>query len=143
MAKAYRPTLVGYECQRGVNVGARMNAKRAIAAAARGEAGPSLGFGANNDLVFEVVGIAKAVCWSYGSTLFRYTPQQAKIAVCGKGNGSAEKEQVREAIRFYFKGYEQLMKRCIDLNEADAIAGAIHCERVTFLAGRAAGRRRA
>ncbi len=133
IAKEYRPAIVGYECQRGVNVGARMNAKRAIAAAKRGEQGPTLGFGANNDLVFEVVGIVKAVCWSYGSTLFRYTAQQAKIGVLGKGEGHADKKRVRERIRVYFPGYEQLMQRELDLNECDAIAGAIHVERVTFM----------
>lgn len=134
IAKEYRPALVGYEDQRGVNVGARMNAKRAVEAARRGIDGPTLGFGANNDLVFEVVGIAKAVCWSYGAQLYRYTAQQAKKAVAG--NGRAEKTAVRSAIRHYFPGYERLAEREIDLNEADAIAGAIYCERVTYLSGR-------
>ena len=137
LCKEYRPGMVGYEDQRGVNVAARMNAKRAFAAMKRGEEAPDLGFGGNNDPVFEVVGIAKAIAWSCGSQLFRYTAQQAKIAVLGKGNGHAEKKSVRDAVRRYFPGYETLMGRVIDLNESDAIAGAIHCERVTFLGAKA------
>jgi Holliday junction resolvasome RuvABC endonuclease subunit len=134
LAREYRPSLIGYEDQRGVNVGARMNAKRAVEAARRGQQGPALGFGANNDLVFEVVGIVKAVCWSYGATLARYTAQQAKKSVAG--DGRAEKTTVRDAIRHYFPGYERLQGKVLDLNECDAIAGAIHCERVSYLSGR-------
>jgi Holliday junction resolvasome RuvABC endonuclease subunit len=131
LAKAHRPAFVGYEDQRGVNVAARQNAQRAIAAAKSGAPIPKLGYAGGNDAVPEVVGIVKAIAWSYGATLFRYTAQQAKKAVAG--DGRADKEQVRSAIRHYFKGYEQLMGRIIDLNEADAIAGAIYCERVTYL----------
>lgn len=131
LCKAHRPAYVGYEDQRGVNVAARQNAKRAIAAAQRGAPIPKLGYAGGNDAVPEVVGIVKAVAWSFGATLFRYTAQQAKKAVAG--NGNAEKSEVRAAIRHYFKDYERLMGRLIDLNEADAIAGAIHVERVTYL----------
>jgi len=139
LCKAHRPAYVGYEDQRGVNVAARQNAQRAIAAVQRGAPIPTLGYAGGNDAVPEVVGIVKAVAWSFGATLFRYQAQQAKRAVAGDGH--ADKEQVRAAIRHYFKGYEQLMQRIIDLNEADAIAGAIYCERVTCLDARRAARR--
>jgi crossover junction endodeoxyribonuclease RuvC len=118
---------------RPASVGARV---MGLKAAARGEKGG--GFGANNDPVFEVVGVAKAVAFSYGIPVMLYSPQQAKIAVCGKGSGSAKKAQVMQACRVYFPGIERDGHR-LGEHEADAIAGAIYCERVTLLAARRAG----
>jgi Holliday junction resolvasome RuvABC endonuclease subunit len=137
----YRPAIVGVENQRNANIAARMNARQIAEAQRNGTAIPkAMGFGANNDAVFEVVGLVKALTWAKPErSLLLYLPQQAKIAVLGKGNGSADKKQVRQAVRHYFPGYEQLQQRELDLNEADAIAGAIYVERVTLLQSRRAG----
>lgn len=133
VCRDYRPALFGVENQAPASVGARV---MGLKAAARGEKGG--GFGANNDPVFEVVGVAKAVAFSYGIPVMLYTPQQAKIAVCGKGAGRAQKAQVMQACRVYFPGIERDGHR-LGEHEADAIAGAIYCERVTLLASRRAG----
>jgi Holliday junction resolvasome RuvABC endonuclease subunit len=133
----YRPSLLGIEDQAPATIGARM---QGLKAAALGE--KAGGFSANNDPVFEVVGIAKACAFAYGIPVLLYTPQQAKIAVCGKGNGNASKGDVIKAIRYYFPGIEadgQVLRE----HEADAIAGAIYCERVTLLDARRAARRSA
>ncbi len=133
VCRDYRPALFGIEDQAPAAVGARV---MGLKAAARGEKGG--GFGANNDPVFEVVGVAKAVAFSYGIPVMLYAPKQAKIAVCGKGAGSAKKPQVMAACRVYFPGIERDGHR-LGEHEADAIAGAIYCERVTLLASRRAG----
>lgn len=126
-----RPVLIGVENQSGAAIGAR---QRGLDAARRGEKGG--GFNASNDHVFEVVGIAKAVAFSYGVPVMLHSPQQAKIAVCGRGKGRAQKSEVLQAItRVYFPGIEHDGKRLSE-HEADAIAGAIYCERVTYLTSR-------
>jgi crossover junction endodeoxyribonuclease RuvC len=128
-----RPTLMGVENQAPASIGARM---QGLKAAAKGE--KAGGFSANNDPVFEVVGIAKAVAFSYGIPVLLYSPQQAKIAVCGPGSGRATKQQVMQACRVYFPGIERDGHR-LGEHEADAIAGAIYVERVTLLQSRRAG----
>lgn len=138
VCREYRPALFGIEDQQGVRVGARMNQKRQIEAARKGQTIKAFGMSADADYVAEVVGLAKAVAFSYGIPVLMYSPQQAKIAVCGRGHGHAEKSEVIKAVRLYFPGIEsngQVLRE----HEADAIAGAIYCERVTLLAARRAG----
>lgn len=131
VCRGSRPTLMGIENQAPAAIGARM---MGLKAAAKGE--KAGGFNHNNDPVFEVVGIAKAVAFSYGIPVMLYSPQQAKIAVCGKGSGSAKKAQIIDAIRrCYFQGIEN-DGQVLGEHEADAIAGAIYCERVTYLTAR-------
>ncbi len=122
-----KPELFGVENQANAAIGAR---QRGLEAAAQGRKGG--GFNAYNDQVFEVCGIAKAVAFAYAVPVMLYMPQQAKIAVCGKGKGSAKKSEVVTAIGHYFPGLEHNGKP-ISEHEADAIAGAIYCERVTYL----------
>lgn len=129
----YRPALLGVEDQAPATIGARM---QGLKAAARGE--KAGGFSANNDPVFEVVGIAKACAFAYGIPVLLYTPEQAKIAVCGRGNAHATKKEVIKAVRYYFPGIENC-GQVLREHEADAIAGAIYCERVTMLHARRAG----
>lgn len=128
----YRPSLVGVEDQLKVAAAARGRAQAIAKAVREGKRAPKeLGFNANNDPVMIVVGVAKTVAFSYCAEVMDYAPTQAKKAVTN--DSYAEKGAVRAAVRHYFPGYEQLMGRIIDLNEADAIAGAIYCERVTYL----------
>jgi Holliday junction resolvasome RuvABC endonuclease subunit len=131
--REYRPSILGIEDQAPAAVGARM---RGLKAAADGE--KSGGFNSNNDPVFEVVGIAKAVAFSYGIPVLLYVPEHAKIAVCGPGKGKATKREVITACRIYFPGIERDGHR-LGEHEADAIAGAIYVERVTLLQSRRAG----
>jgi Holliday junction resolvasome RuvABC endonuclease subunit len=134
----YRPSVLAIEDQAGVSVGARMSAKRQVEAAAKGRTIKAFGFSANNDPIFEVCGVAKAVAFGYGIPVVMYTAGQAKIAVCGKGKGRAEKREVIAAVRYYFKGIER-DGHLLGEHEADAIAGAIYVERVTMLQARRAG----
>lgn len=138
VCREYRPALLGIEDQAGVSVGARMSAKRQVEAAQKGRSVKAFGFSANNDPIFEVCGIAKSVAWSYSVPVVMYTAGQAKIAVCGRGKGRAEKREVIQAIRAYFPGVER-DGHVLGEHEADAIAGAIHVERVTLLAARRTG----
>jgi Holliday junction resolvasome RuvABC endonuclease subunit len=138
VCRDYRPVLFGIEDQQGVRVGARMNAKRQIEAAREGRSIKSFGMSAEADYVAEVVGIVKAVAFSYGVPVMMYTAQQAKIAVCGRGHGHAEKREVIQAVRHYFPGIER-DGHVLKEHEADAIAGAIYCERITMLQARRAG----
>jgi len=128
--KQIRPHYFGIEDQNGARVGARMNAKRQLDAARQGKAIKAFGFNANTDAVGEVVGIMKAVAFSYGIPVVMYAPQQAKIAVCGKGMGHATKLEVINAIRFVmFQGINQTVGE----HEADALAGAVFVERMVHM----------
>jgi Holliday junction resolvasome RuvABC endonuclease subunit len=133
--RTYRPRLVALESQDQASIGARV---RGLEAAARGEKGG--GFNSNNDHVMKVVGVVYAVAFSFGIEVFEYSPQQAKNGVLGAGHARATKAQVMAAIRVYFPGIERDGHR-LDEHSADAIAGAIYCERVTYLSARAARRR--
>lgn len=130
LCRDFRPALFGIENQSNAAIGARA---MQLKAAAKGE--KAGGFNAFNDAVFEVVGIAKAVAFSYGIPVMLYSPQQAKIAVCGKGSGSAKKPQVMAAVRHYFPGLERDGQK-LDEHQADAIAGAIYVERMLFMEAR-------
>lgn len=68
------------------------------------------------------VGAALGVCCAYGYTFSWYQPKQAKIALLGKGSGSAAKTSVKEACRrlFTFEKGCQLVA-----HSADSIAGAV------------------
>lgn len=132
--KAYRPKVVCIENQSPASVGKRV---MQLKAAARGE--KRGGYNDSNDQVFEAVGIAKAVAWSYGARVVLFAPQSAKKSVTS--NGNATKLEVINAIRFiYFKGMEQ-GRAPLEEHEADAIAGFIHCERAIHLAARAVRRK--
>jgi Holliday junction resolvasome RuvABC endonuclease subunit len=127
-----RPAVVGYEDQSGPSIGARM---MGLKAAARGE--KAGGFNVSNDHVFECVGIVKALAWGYNARVVGVGSQALKIAVCGKGNGRADKATVMRHVMYYFP---DLLKAGHKLNEhsADAIAGAIHVERGAFMSSRKA-----
>jgi Holliday junction resolvasome RuvABC endonuclease subunit len=131
LCRDYRPSLVGVENQAGAAIGARM---QGLKAAAKGE--KAGGFSANNDPVFEVVGVIKAAAFAYNIPVMLYAPQQAKIAVLGRGSGNAKKHEVVAAIRSIFRGAIETDGRVLGEHEADAIAGAIYCERVTMLGAR-------
>ncbi len=128
--KTYRPKIVALESQDQASIGARM---RGLNAAARGE--KAGGFNASNDHVMKVVGVIYTVAFSFGIPVVEYSPQQAKIGVLGKGMGFASKAEVMARVRIYFPGIERDGHR-LDEHSADAIAGAIHVERVTFMAGK-------
>lgn len=136
VCRDFKPSVVAIEDQAGPSVGARMSAKRQLEAAQKGRTVKAFGFSANNDPIFEVCGIVKAVAWAYGIPVMMYTAAQAKIAVCGRGKGRAEKQEVIAAIRHYFPGLERDGQK-LGEHEADAIAGAIYCERVTMLGAKA------
>lgn len=135
--KAYRPAVVGVENQSPASVGKRV---MQLKAARSGE--KAGGWNASNDQVFEVVGIAKAVAWSFGARVVLFTPERAKIAACGPGKGRATKSEVINAIRrCYFPGIEISTGRPLVEHEADAIAGFIHVEREVFLQSKMRRRR--
>lgn len=131
LCRDYRPALVGVEDQAGASIGARM---MGLKAAAKGE--KAGGFNHSNDAVFEVVGAIKAAAFSYGIPVMVYSPKQAKIAVLGAGKGNAKKHEVIGAVRAIFRGVVERDGRTLGEHEADAIAGAIYCERATFLGER-------
>lgn len=125
LCRDYRPALLGVENQAGAIIGARQ----------RGEQN------AFNDQVLEVVGAIKAAAFSYAIPVMLYSPQQAKIAVLGHGNGNAKKAAVMGAVRAIFKGAIEQDGQPLGEHEADAIAGAVYCERVTYLSARAQRRK--
>lgn len=131
LCRDYRPCTVAIENQAGAAIGARM---MGLKAAAKGEKGG--GFNFSNDAVFEVVGAIKAAAFAYGIPVMLYAPQQAKIAVLGRGKGNAKKHEVIAAVRAIFRGVVEVDGKMLTEHSADAIAGAIHVERVTMLAGR-------
>lgn len=80
--RATRARAIVVEEQRRVQAGAH----------GRGE------FNANNSKTMVVFGLACAAAWAHGFPVFVVTPQQAKNAVLGKGNGNAKKPQVKAAV---------------------------------------------
>lgn len=128
--RTYRPKLIGIESQDQASIGARM---RGLEAARKGE--KAGGFNASNDHVMKVVGVVYAVAFSYGIEVVEYSPQQAKNGVLGPGNGWATKAEVMARVRIYFPGIER-DGHPLDEHSADAIAGAIHVERISFMSAR-------
>jgi Holliday junction resolvasome RuvABC endonuclease subunit len=58
-------------------------------------------------------------------------PRTAKVGVLGKGGGTGEKSQVKDALRMLFPGSE-LLKR-FSSHGADATAVAIVARRIAFM----------
>jgi Holliday junction resolvasome RuvABC endonuclease subunit len=132
--KAYRPKVVCIENQSPASIGKRV---MQLKAAARGERVG--GYKDSNDQVFEAVGIAKAVAWSFGARVMLFSQNTAKKAVTS--NGLASKLEVINAIRFiYFPGMEK-GRAPLEEHEADAIAGFICCERTMYLEAKSRRRR--
>jgi Holliday junction resolvasome RuvABC endonuclease subunit len=124
--KVYRPKVVAIENQGPASIGKR---KKQLEAAAKGE--KAGGWNASNDHVFEVVGIAKAVAWSYGARVVMYAVQTAKKVAAD--NGNATKQEVINAIRrIWFPGIEN-DGQPLSEHEADAIAGFICVERTLHM----------
>jgi len=81
--RAKRVVAVAVEEQRRVQVGAQKRRE----------------FNGNNSKVSIVVGLVMGAAWAHGLPVFVVTPQCAKNAVLGKGNGNAKKQQVKAAVR--------------------------------------------
>ncbi len=125
----FRPAVFGYEDQLPAQTGARMAQQRMLRAVKQGKAPEgALGFNASNDKVIETVGAAKGCARAYGARIVRVSTQQAKIALLGPGNGHAEKEEVKEAVRRIF-GYTKVFSS----HGADGVAIAVHAERVAAI----------
>lgn len=72
--------------------------------------------------VQKVVGVALSVAYAYGHSVAFVDPKQAKIALLGKGTGSADKKQVKagvEALCDFERGCR------LSQHTADAVAIAI------------------
>jgi len=97
------PQLVVIEDQRGVNAGMRRKGK-------------ARNFG--NASVEGVVMLVKSKCVALGIPYLLIHPRTIKVAVCGRGGGRADKEQMRHAVKL-LTGAE------LDEHSADATATAI------------------
>lgn len=100
--RKHRPALIVLEEQQGAQVGAQR----------RGD------FNSNNGKTLVTVGVVIGIGYAYGVPLLGVTPQQSKIALLGKGNGSADKKTVQAAVR-------RLTGKDIPQDAADATAIAI------------------
>ncbi len=76
-------------------------------------------------LVEQVVGMVRTVALSAAIPFVEVDPQQAKIAVLGRGHGGASKEQVRRAVMALVSGCPKILSS----HAADAIVTAIAAER--------------
>jgi crossover junction endodeoxyribonuclease RuvC len=76
-------------------------------------------FNADNSKTVTTVGLALGVAFAYGARPLLLSPQQAKIAVLGRGNAHADKHRVREMVRRITGA------RKITLDASDAVALAI------------------
>jgi Holliday junction resolvasome RuvABC endonuclease subunit len=72
-------------------------------------------------LVQQVVGIARALALRYHLRFVDVSPQEAKIAVLGRGGSTADKAQVNRAVRALVTGLPDKM----DEHSSDAVAIAI------------------
>lgn len=93
--------------------------------------GPQVGayergeFNADNSKTIVTVGLAMGCALAYGVPVVIMSPQQAKIAVLGKGGGHAEKSVVQAAVMRVTRAPKRIAQDAADA-VALAIAGAQH-----------------
>lgn len=106
LLRTHSPSILAIEDQRGVQAGLRM----------RGADGREVHAGSSKTLI--MVGLAIGCAEAYGVPWCLVQPKRVKIAVLGKGHGSAEKKQVQAAI-------EAITGKRVAQDAADASAIAI------------------
>lgn len=133
LIRQHNPALIAWEDQAGVSAAARESQKRQVEAAKRGRTVKAFHFSADNDGVTEVVGIVKCLAFHYGIPLHKVQPRSAKVALLGPGHGSADKDDVRRAVRMIFRLHD------VSEHGADAVAVGVTAERRTWLQVKRAG----
>lgn len=133
LIRYHDPDVIAYEDQAGVAAAARESQKRQLEAARRGRTIKSFHFSADNDGVTEVVGMIKGLAFHYGIPLRKYQPRTVKVTVLGRGNASADKAHIQQAIARIF-GLREIKEHA-----ADAVSIAVTGEQRTWLEARRAG----
>lgn len=111
MLREHHPFCLGIEEQSGAQVGAFH----------RGD------FNVDNSKTMICVGMAVGCALAYRVPVVWVKPQQAKIAVCGKGGRSADKHQVKRAVAAIVG--KELPEAAADAVAIALVAGRLHRER--------------